>query len=253
MLQKSVKILWLLALVVLPGLVTAQTAATTSDPQAIALAETVIKNMGGVKNWNNTRYVAWSWLNQYHIWDKYENKFRYEKDTLVVISDLNTRKGTVYSKGQPLTDEAQRQKILNDQYAVWANNSYWLLMPFKMRDNGVTLQYRGEGITQAGAAADLVQLTFQSVGVTPNNRYILAIDKSSGLVMEWSYFKNATDEKPGFTRPWTDYQTYGKIKISSGRGANGDTKLDMSHIAVTQNIDDDFFNSPTPVDKALVK
>lgn len=253
MLQQSAKLLWVLTFLLLPGLLKAQRATNGADAKAVALADKVIKNMGGVKNWNNTRYIAWRWRDQYHIWDKYENKFRYEKDTLVVISDLNTKQGTVYSKGKVLTNEAQRQKILSDQYAVWANNSYWLLMPFKLRDNGVTLQYKGEGKTQAGEDADLMELTFQNVGVTPNNRYLLAVDKKSGLITEWSYFKNAADEKPGFTRPWTNYQTYGKIKISSGRGTNGDNKLDMSSISVSQNLNNDLFNSPTPVNKDLVK
>lgn len=238
------------AIILLPGLVMAQNTSTGADEKAIAIADKVIKNMGGVKNWNNTRFISWSWRGQFHIWDKYENKFRYEKDTLVVISDLKTKQGTVYSKGKVLTDETQRQKILNDQYAVWANNSYWLLMPFKIRDNGVTLTYKGEGKTQAGADADLLELTFDKVGVTPNNRYLLAVDKKSGLITEWSFFRNATDEKPGFTRPWTDYQTYGKIKIASGRG---DEKMNMTHIAVSQNLNRDFFNSPTAVNKELVK
>ncbi len=250
MLQKLVTILAVWLLLLWPNLLQAQNDPSGSDAQAIALADKVIKNMGGVKNWNNTRYIAWSWRDQYHIWDKFENKFRYEKDTLVVISDLNTKQGTVYSKGKVLTDEVQRQKILANQYAVWANNSYWLLMPFKLRDQGVNLKYKGEGKTQAGEAADLLELTFQNVGVTPNNRYMLAVDKKSGLITEWSYFKNAADEKPGFTRPWTNYQTYGKIKISSGRG---DAKMDMSNITVSQNLNNDLFNSPTKVNKELVK
>lgn len=250
MLQKSTKILALWVFLLLPNLLPAQNAASGSDAQALGLADKVIRNMGGVKNWNNTRYIAWTWRDQYHIWDKFENKFRFEKDTLVVVSDLTTKQGMVYSKGKLLTNEAQVQKILSNQYAVWANNSYWLLMPFKLRDQGVNLKYKGEGKTQTGAAADLLEVTFQNVGVTPNNRYILAVDKTSGLITEWSFFRNAADEKPGFTRPWINYQSYGKIKIASGRG---DAKMDMSNISVAQNLDEDLFDSPTPVNKATIK
>ncbi|RDC61620.1 hypothetical protein [Adhaeribacter pallidiroseus] len=250
MFQKTT--IWFLRcfLILLPGYLLAQNATNASDERAIVLADKVIKNMGGIKNWNNTRFIAWSWLGQYHIWDKYENKFRYEKDTLVVISDLNTKKGTVYSKGKVLPDTAKSREILNKQYAVWANNSYWLLMPFKLRDKGVTLKYTGEGKTQTGAAVDLIELTFKEVGVTPNNRYVLGIDKNAGLVTEWSFFRNATDEKPAFTRPWTEYKKYGKIKIASSRG---DEKMRMQDIVVSQNVNSDLFNSPTPVNKELVK
>ncbi len=217
-----------------------------SDAQAVAIADKVIKNMGGYDAWNNTRYIAWTWRDQYHVWDKFENKFRYERDTLVVISDLTTRTGKVYGKGKEITNPEQTKKILDRQYPTWANNSYWLMMPFKIKDSGVTLKYKGEGKTQAGEDADLIELTFKGVGVTPDNRYILAVDKKSGLITEWSYFAKYTDEKPGFTRPWLNYQTFGKIKISSGRG---DAKMDMSNVAAPPSIPTEMFNSPIPIQK----
>jgi hypothetical protein len=224
--------------------------AAGSDAKAIALADKVIKNMGGYDAWNKTRYIAWSWRDQYHIWDKFENKFRWEKDTLVVVADLNTRQGKAYSKGKDISQEAAGQKLIANMYPAWANNSYWLIMPFKLKDSGVTLKYKGEGKTQTGADAELIELTFKGVGVTPDNRYIFAVDKNAGLITEWSFFRNYNDEKPGFTRPMTDYQTYGKIKIPSGRG---DAKMDMNNIAVTQNLPATVFNSPTPIDKSLIK
>jgi len=217
-----------------------------ADAKATAIADKVIKNMGGEKAWNNTRFLAWTWRNQYHVWDKFENNFRWEKDTLVVIANLNTRQGKAYSKGKDITNEAAGQKLIQNMYPVWANNSYWFIMPFKLKDNGVSLKYKGDGTTQAGEQADLLELTFEKVGVTPDNRYILAVDKKSGLITEWSYFRNYTDEKPGFTMPWTNYQTYDKIKISSGRG---DAKMGITDIAVLDKVPDAVFNSPEPIAK----
>ena len=225
--------------------------AADSDAKAIALADKAIKNMGGYDAWNKTRYIAWTWRNQYHIWDKFQNRYRLERgDTLVVIGDLNTKEGVAYRRGAEIKDPAQRQKLINGMFPSWANDSYWLAMPFKLKDRGVTLKYKGEGKTQAGADADLIEVTFKGVGVTPDNRYVLAIDKTSGLVTEWSFFRNYADEKPAFTRVWADYQQYGKIKLASDRG---DAAVNMSNIAVTQNIPAEVFNSPTPVNKALIK
>lgn len=222
-----------------------------SDAKAVALADKVIKNMGGSEAWNKTRYIAWTWRNQYHIWDKYENRYRLERgDTLVVIADLDTKAGIAYRNGEEIKDAARQQKLVSSMYASWANDSYWLAMPFKLKDSGVTLKYKGEGKTQAGADADLIELTFKGVGVTPDNRYILAVDKNAGLITEWSFFRNYTDEKPAFTRVWTDYQPYGKIKLAASRG---DAAVNMSNIAVTQNIPAEVFNSPTPVNKDLIK
>ena len=225
--------------------------AAGSDAKAIALADKVIQNMGGYDAWNNTRYIAWTWRNQYHIWDKFQNRYRLERgDTLVVIADLNTKEGVAYSNGKEIKDPDRRNKLITGMYPSWANDSYWLALPFKLKDSGVTLKYKGEGKTQTGTDADLIELTFKGVGVTPDNRYILAIDKTSGLITEWSFFRNYADEKPTFTRPWTDYHQYGKIKLASSRG---DAPMGMNNIAVTQKIPDEVFNSPTPVNKALIK
>ncbi|WP_051359712.1 hypothetical protein [Adhaeribacter aquaticus] len=221
--------------------------ATDSDKKAVDIATKVIKNMGGTDGWNKTRYIAWTWRNQYHVWDKYENKFRLERDTLVVVADLNTKQGKAYSKGKDISDSPQGQKLIQSMYPVWVNDSYWLIMPFKLKDSGVTLKYKGEGKTKAGEEADLLELTFENVGVTPNNKYVVAVDKKSGLVTEWSFYRSATDEKPGFTRAWNNYKTYGKIKMASGRAMDGDPKMDMSNIAVSQNIPAAVFNSPLPM------
>jgi len=220
--------------------------ATGADAKATAIADKVIKNMGGQKAWNNTRFLAWTWRDQYHVWDKSENNFRWEKDTLVVIANLNTRQGKAYSKGKDITNEAAGQKLVQNMYPVWANNSYWFIMPFKLKDNGVNLKYKGTGTTKVGENADLLELTFEKVGVTPDNRYILAVDQKTGLITEWSYFQNYADEKPGFTMPWTDYQSYGKIKIPVGRG---EAKMGITNIAVLDKVPDAVFNSPTPITK----
>ena len=48
----------------------------------------------------------------------------------------------------------------------WINDTYWLVMPFKLKDSGVTLKYVGDGKTQAGDDADVLAMTFKNVGVT---------------------------------------------------------------------------------------
>jgi hypothetical protein len=126
-------------------------------------------------------------------------------------------------------------------------------MPYKLQDAGVTLKYVGEGQTQAGAPADILQMTFNKVGVTPDNKYLLAVDKKSRLVTEWSYFGKFTDEKPAFTRPWTNYQRYGDILLSSGRSTDPNDRLNIKDIAVPATVSAEVFRSPTPLDKSKLK
>ncbi|QIL77491.1 hypothetical protein [Hymenobacter sp. HDW8] len=131
---------------------------------------------------------------------------------------------------------------------IWINNSYWLVMPFKLKDSGVTLTYKGEGKTMDGAAADILQMTFKNVGVTPQNRYELLVNRVTNLIEEWAYFPKATDAQPAFRRRWNDYTKHGQLLLAAGRDeATKPSRLD--NIAAAQTIPEGIMTSKTPVAK----
>jgi hypothetical protein len=57
---------------------------------------------------------------------------------------------------------------------------HWLVMPWKLQDPGVNLTYETEQLPN-GTTADILQLTFNAVGVTPENKYWLYVDKEDSL------------------------------------------------------------------------
>lgn len=227
-------------------------APSEADPdgnKAAALVNQVIKEMGGRKAWNELRYVSWSFAGSYQVWDKHANNYRYEKDSVVAITNLDTRQGKAYIHGRDVTGTEAGQKIIDRMYAAWANNSYWLIMPFKLADPGLTVRYVGEGQTEAGEPADFLELTFEKVGVTPQNKYIIAVSKEKNLVTQWAFYRNAADPDPSFTRPWYNYQAYGPVKISTGRSTNAEDAVNIRNLAVPNSVPDAVFNSPTPIEK----
>ncbi|MBC5994879.1 hypothetical protein [Pontibacter cellulosilyticus] len=242
---KKTKALLLLCLLMLQ---TVFVLAQTSDAKAKSIADRVMKNMGGEKAWNDTRYLAWTFNNQYQVWDKHQNRFRWEKDSLVAVIDTQTKDGKVYVAGQELQNPEEKQKLLERAYALWINNSYWLVMPFKLQDPGVTLKYIGEEATMDGAKADVLEMTFENVGLTPQNKYKLWVDKNDGLITQWAFYRNYNDEQPAFTRFWNDYKTYGSIKLASNR-SNPQSDFRLMHIAAPASVPDKVFNSPTPIEK----
>jgi hypothetical protein len=151
-----------------------------------------------------------------------------------------------------LQDQEEARKLKERAYAVWINNSYWLVMPFKLQDPGVTLKYVGEGKTMEGAAADILEMTFANVGLTPQNKYHLWIDKQQGLVTQWAFFRNYGDSEPAFTRRWDGYEKYGKIRLASDR-SNPQSDFKLTHLAAPASVPDKVFNSPTPINKAGIK
>ncbi len=216
-----------------------------SDKKATELADAVMAAQGGRQNWDKTRYITWNFFDSRKLlWDKATGNVRIEylKEDMKVLLNVNSGEGQVYRNGTELTQPDSVAKYVTQGKEAWINDSYWLVMPFKLKDSGVTLKYQGEDTTEAGKAADVLQLTFENVGVTPENRYKIFVDKESNLVSQWAYFQQANDSVPAFVMPWQDYQTYGHIKLSGDRG-----KAKLTDIKVLDEVPEKAFTSFEPV------
>jgi len=201
-----------------------------SDSIAIAIADSVMEAMGGRKAWDETRIITWNFFGRRtHTWDKQNgrNHIDIPAQNLVMDFDIETKEGTVIKDGEAMTDADSLDKYLQSGYEMWVNDSYWLVMPFKLKDSGVTLTYLGEDTLQTGEPAYKLQLIFDGVGVTPQNKYEVFVDTTDYLVKQWSYFPEADMIEPRFTLPWIDYKPYGNILLSGNRG-----QYTLSDIAV---------------------
>jgi hypothetical protein len=98
-----------------------------------------------------------------------------------------------------------------------------------------------------GRPAELLELTFQEVGRTPENRYLVYVATDSGLVEQWDYYADAEDAEPRFQIPWHGWQRYGSILLSADRGENHHTDL-----GVLEEIPRAVFESPGPVDREIL-
>ena len=219
--------------------------ATQSDQKAIKIADEVMAAMGGRTAWDQTHYLVWNFFGARKLyWDKWTGKVRVEseKDNYTVVVNIHDGTGMVKKDGEIMENRDSLSKYLTMAKNVWINDSYWLVMPFKLKDSGVTLKYVDERNNTAGALSDVLELTFSGVGETPDNKYHVFVDKTSRLVTEWSFFPNYTDEKARFSTPWTDYQTHGKIQLSSGRGT-----YELTEIGVYETLPEALFTTLEPV------
>ena len=222
--------------------------AAESDPAAIELADSIMVAVGGRKNWDATRFISWNFFGARDlVWDKKEGRVRIEsnRDSTIYLLNLTTMEGKVQVKGQELTQADSLAKMLDKAKRIWINDSYWLVMPFKLRDPGVTLNYLGHDTTQSGEQAEVIQLQFAGVGVTPDNKYHIWIGHQPKEVLQWAYYRSSQDTLPGFTLSWTNYQRFDPtgIVLSSGRG-----EREMGDIRVYTELPEDVFNSVTATD-----
>ncbi|MEX2235817.1 MAG: hypothetical protein WD824_26910 [Cyclobacteriaceae bacterium] len=193
-----------------------------SDPAAVELADSIMAAMGGRKNWDQTRFISWNFGRRELVWDKTEGNVRIESipDSTTYLVNINSLKGRVRIKEQELTEPDSLQKMLERAKSIWINDSYWLLMPFKLKDTGVTLKYLGEDTIAAGLNCNVLELTFKNVGDTPENKYRVYVDLHDNLVKQWAYYKVATQDSASQIRPWDNYKRYGDILLSADRSDN---------------------------------
>lgn len=221
----------------------------SSDAKAITIADEVMAKLGGRESWDKTRYVTWRFFGRrLHVWDKWTGEARVESRDLTVVLNVNTKRGRAWKAGQEITHPDSLKKELEKGYAAWVNDSYWVFMPYKLKDSGVTLKYHGEGKMADSSVADILELTFASVGLTPQNKYLVYVDKTTRLVGQWDYFENAADATPRMTSPWKNWQKFGNIWLSDDRGRGK-----HSDLAVFDTLPAAVFQSPEPFKLENVK
>ena len=218
--------------------------AAASDPRAIEIADEVMQALGGRQAWDNTRYVSWRFFDRRnHWWDKWTGDVRIESEHKLILMNINTHKGRVWIDGVEATADTLVEQGLELGYGWWVNDAYWVFMPWKLKDSGVALQYLGEQLMTDDKLADVLQLTFEDVGLTPANKYDVYVDKQTRLVMEWSYYEKSTDEVPRFTIPWANWSKIGDIMMVGDHGREKDWKM-----AVHETLARSVFESPDVVE-----
>lgn len=214
-----------------------------SDVRAVQIADRVMERLGGRAAWDGTRFLTWRFFGgRRHVWDKGTGDLRYEDGELTVLTNIHDRTGRAWHSGVEVTDPDTLAQRLDTAYRAWINDSYWLVMPYKLKDTGVTLKYRGEELTEDGLSAYVLELTFADVGVTPQNRYRVWVDVHEGLVRQWAFYADAADEEPRFVLPWAGWQPYGRIWLNDDFGQRRHTEL-----AVYDDLPGSVFIRPEPV------
>jgi hypothetical protein len=246
----------LLAAALLPSPRSAGAEAARPDPKAAALADKVMQALGGAKAWNNTHYLRFDFavdkggktvVRRAHTWDKWTGRYRLEGtnkkgDPSVVLMNVNTREGSAFLKGKKLEGK-EAKKHLEEGYATWVNDTYWLLMPYKMKDPGVILAYDGEE-KKGGEAWDKVRLTFDDVGLTPKDKYWAYVNRKTGLVDRWDYVLKG-DKKAPSVFSWKNWKAYGKIRLADDRVNTDDgTRIYFPVLEVPASVPEATFTTP---------
>lgn len=228
-----------------------------SDPEAIRIADEVMVALGGRKNYDAVKYLSFHFVvtkgdtelsDWRHDWDRRDNNYRLETTTregdhLRVIFNLGTKNGAVFKNGQTLEGEEKIQ-WLAQAYARYINDTYWLLMPHKLKDPGAMLKYDGKQEV-SGFQYDVLSLSFaDGIGLTPWNMYRVFVDEATRLVHRWEYFeREGAAPAPAW---WESWRVYEGIKLAEERVfEHSDRKILFKNIIVSHEVDEKIFEMTT--------
>jgi hypothetical protein len=228
------------------------------DPKAVDVARAMMQAMGGEDAWNSAHFVRFDFKvkaggklveENAHLWDRKDGRYRFEHVTqggkrqvvLFRIADYERSKaGEASLDGKKLEGDAGR-KAVDDAYASYINDSWWLCMPWKWFATGVNLKYLGPQ-KHAGETADVVELTFGHVGLTPGDMYHAFVSRKSHLMDYWEYTLQSK-EKGAWRWQYGDYKG---VKLASDH-VSGDhkTSISMGDVRILDAVEDAFFTDPS--------
>jgi hypothetical protein len=235
---------------------------TAIDPAAASVVESMMGAMGGRQAFENVGALRFSFSfsskdtvrsGRTHWWDRRTGDYRIQGKTrqgqdFVYLFNTGTKEGRAWVGGAP-ADSAGLKAHLDRAYALFINDTYWFLMPFKLFDPGVHLKLDGE-TTVGGAPVDRVKVTFDNVGLTPGDTYWAYIDRESHLMTRWGFVLQDATGEPEQLYDWTGWTSFGPIRLSTARVKVLDKDRTVIHLQNVQVIDSfppDVFTNPAPI------
>ena len=213
-----------------------------SDPEAIAIADSVVAAHGGRAAWDRIRYLRFNFFgNRELTWDRYQQRIRISSngDSTILLYNGTTGTGKAMVDLEEVTDTQALDSLMNRARGIMINDTYWLIQPFKLKDSGLTLTYAGatEADNQQGRPSHILQLDFKEVGNTPENRYRIFIDQETYLINAWQFFPTRDSEQPAIETPYNNYQEIAGVLFSDDRSG----RFQLSPVEVLTEVDDAVF------------
>jgi hypothetical protein len=202
---------------------------STPGDAASALA-TKVEEAVGLQSFHQIPVIAFGFRDRnQHIWDKHRGLshvvYGKEKDQTEILFHISTKKGIAFQDGKRLSGD-EEAKALEDGYARWANDSFWLNPFTKFRDKGVTLSIPNEDPSSLIVA-------FSSGGVTPGDTYRFYVGED-GIPTSCDMWTSVLPIN-GARVSWDGWQEVSGAKIASNHRFSFGVKVFLSDIKAAQS------------------
>jgi hypothetical protein len=179
-----------------------------SDAKAIAIADQVMKALGGKEKWDSLVGLKWTFQTasgdtlrpgRTHYWDKRTGMHRVEGKNrqgqpFIMIHAMDGSLSKAWMDGVAIEGDSLA-KLTKRAKSLWTNDTYWMLMPYKLRDPGVHLKYAGEA-REGKVTYEKLALSFGNVGETPGDHYWVYVNRANHRVEKWEYVLQGQSTPP---------------------------------------------------------
>lgn len=223
-----------------------------ADPDVTRVHSRMISEMAPDGGWERARYLEFDWvvprpddepLRRSHRWDRWgglaEVRMPVDEGEMVAAFPVDDpHAGRVRVNGEELEGDEARE-ALERANRTHINDSYWFLMPYKWADPGVRTEYLGRETDEDGREWEVVELSFEDVGITPDNVYRAFINPETGLMERWHYLADReADPSPS---DWTGWEEFGPISLATRRERDGELRIGFEAIRVLEEVPEDAF------------
>lgn len=200
-----------------PGALSAQ----DPQPEALALAHKVQAFAGGPKSWKLVDGLLFT-VGERRVlyWDRRAGRVRVEnlgeprarsrgRFIEVMVRDLEDKQDLL--QVPPSRPPQPRVSC----YQTFINDSFCLLLPFKLLDEGVQLSIDPRDPEDAKGVQRLRLRFAKSAAISHRYSYVLHVESKSGRILQWDYYRSSR-ARP-VSHKFEDYQAVGPLNLSLSR------------------------------------
>ncbi len=209
--MKILTVLILTSLAPLPALTVAENAPGNLPPIAVDLW----KASGG-DNWSKVREIDFNFVVEQEGKQLFIAQHRWNLAAGTDAVKWKDKQGKDHDVTANLTNPAKEGEE-KEAFGRWVNDSYWLLAPLKIRDQGVKVEAGGPKDLN-GASVETINLSFENVGLTPTDRYVIYIDPQTKMPKAWDYIPQSGT---GMQATWEKFQNFSGLNLATEHNFNG--------------------------------
>jgi len=247
------------AALVLAALVSTSAA---DDGGAEKVAQRALAYSGGVGS--KLKYVRFVYtyevngkveVSRTHFWDVRGQRLRYESadeggKNVVCLAYLSDKMGVCAVDGVAMLGDDAKPWV-DRALAAWTNDSTWLLMPYKLGEPGVKIEYAGEE-KEGSKVYDELRVSL-GPGAAPNEAFLGFFERDTGRMDRSESEPRAAASGKADARPtvwrWTGWEPRGGMMFSTERAtADGKRRIRFSALEVYESVPELVFAGTSPVD-----